>query len=303
MRAFSLRAFALFLALSTAMWFAPPRAQADSPPRGYELILSPHDHAFRYTVQGEPNRRGKRAERFELRDGDCGGSDCGAPRYRSEIGLRDRYVDARIGKDIWYGWSFYNGTVGPTLRDTNLRLVFGQWRLSGDLPPVFRFIQMGRDEGNWSACDPAICTRSTDRTQDIVVQLADMADAYGWSNAQNDGHICRLFSIVEAHDYWMDIVVNTNFANDGSGYLRIWVNDQLKCDYRGQLVARLPDRGRAVPTHRRGVFASYTKRWDKTQPQTPKPRFVVYYDEFRTGTRREDVDPRWREDMNMRPED
>lgn len=291
------------VALCVPLLLAPLTGLADTAPRGYDRILSPHDHAFRYTVHGEPNRRGKRAERFELRDGDCGGSDCGAPRYRSEIALRDRHVDARIGQDIWYGWSFYNGTVGPTLRDTNLRLVLGQWRLSGDLPPIFRFVQMGRDEGDWAACDPAVCTRSTDRRQDIVVQLADMADAYGWGEAQNDGHICRLFSITRAHDYWMDIVVNTNFAADAAGYLRIWVNDELKCDYRGQLVARLPDSGRAVPSHRRGVFASYTRRWDRIQPQAPKPRFVVYYDEFRSGARREDVDPRWREDMALRPVD
>lgn len=299
MQALAFRALILCLPLLLA---AQPAA-ADSPPRGYERILSPHDHAFRYTRQGEPNRRGKRAERFELRDGDCGGSDCGAPRYRSEIGLRDRYVDARIGQDIWYGWSFYNGAVGPTLRDINLRLVFGQWRLSGDLPPIFRLVQMGRDEGDWARCDPSICTRNTDRMQDVAVQLADMADAYGWTDAQNDGHICRLFSITRAHDYWMDIVVNTNFAADATGYLRIWVNDQLKCDYRGQLVARLPEGGPARPVHRRGIFASYTNRWDEVQPARPKPRLVVYYDEFRAGRTREDVDPRWREDMKLRPED
>lgn len=299
MQAFFFRVLALCIALQ----LTPGVAAADNPPRGYERILSPHDHAFRYTRQGEPNRRGKRAERFELRDGDCGGSDCGAPRYRSEIGLRDRYVDARIGKNIWYGWSFYNGTVGPTLRDTSLRLVFGQWRLSGDLPPIFRLIQMGVDEGNWAGCDPSVCTRAADTRQDIVVQLADMAETNNWSAAQNDGHICRLFSTVDAHDYWMDIVVNTNFASDASGYLRIWVNDELKCDYRGQMVASLPDRGRAHPTHRRGIFASYTTRWDSIQPNIPKPRLVVYYDEFRSGARREDVDPRWREDMNLRPAD
>lgn len=290
----------LTLAFAAVLNVASEAARADPPPRGYELILSDAPHAFRYTGPGEPVRRGLRAERFELRPGDCSGSDCGAPRYRAEIG--ERRGSARVGQDIWYGWSFYNGSIGPTLRDISLRIVLGQWRLSGDLPPVFRLIQIGQDEGYWDTCQPLFCFAPGDPAEDIVVELTDMAQAMNWGSAQNDGLVCRLFSSVAAQDYWMDIVVNTNFADDDSGYLRIWVNGALKCDYRGRLVASRPDL-RARPQHRRGIFVSYTERWDRVQPGVPKPRMVAYFDEFRDGRTREDVDVRYRQDIGFDPVD
>lgn len=260
----------------------------------FERLLSPQPHAFMRVSAPEPVRRGTVSERFELRDGDCGGSDCGNPRYRSEIQLNDRATRARIGKDIWYGWSFRNGTVPTFSRDTTLRNVFGQWKLDGDTRAIFRLIQMGVGEGNWTNCDPTICRRSTDTRADVVIQLDDMAVSRGWGDAQNDGHICRLFSMQDARERWMDIVVNTNFAADPNGYLRVWVNGELKCDYRGQLVATGATRG-AQPNHRHGIFASYTKRWDDSQGDRPKPTMIAYYDEFLSGSAREDVDTRLRE--------
>lgn len=291
--------------LVAALWIgvlalAPPAARAQEAPRGYQRILSDAPHAFRYTGPGEPARRGLRAERFELRDGDCSGADCGAPRYRAEIG--ERRPAARVGQDIWIGWSFFNGSIGPTLRDVSLRIVLGQWRMSGDVPPVFRLVQIGRDEGNWADCQPLFCFAPGDPVEDVVVQLPDMAQALNWGRAQNQGHICRLFSTVAARDHWMDIVVNTNFAEDDSGYLRIWVNDALKCDYRGRLVASRPGRW-ARPEHRRGIFASYTERWDEVQPDVPKPRLLAYFDEVRQGRSREEVDVRYRLRAGLKPVD
>lgn len=272
------------------------------PPKGYELLFSPAPHAFRFSAPGEPVRRGKVSERFELRDGDCGGTDCDNSRYRSEIREVPGKVKARIGKDIWYGWSFYNESVGTVTRDTTLGAVFGQWKVEGDRPPVFRLAQTVPGAGDWATCNPAICNPVSGPTPDVVVELEDMSTTYGWGVDQNFGKICQLFSLAENRGKWVDIVVNTNFAAGPDGYLRVWINGQLKCNYYGQLVSsgEAGDRG---PGIRRGIFGSYTKRWDETQGDSPKPTLVVFYDEFLTGAARDRVDPGLRELSALRPKD
>ncbi|WP_226781744.1 heparin lyase I family protein [Oceaniglobus trochenteri] len=265
----------------------------NSLPRGHDLLFSPHAHAFRFVTPPEPVRRGKRGERYELRDGDCGGSDCSNPRYRSEIISKEPV--GRVGHDAWYGWSFRNGTI-PSFSERNaLRLVLGQWKLSGTAPPAFRLVQIGLDEGNWQRCDPTVCRPTNDRRADVVIQLVDVSRHLGWTRQQNDGHICRLFSMADARSQWMDIVVNTNFSAGPDGYLRAWVNDVQKCDYRGPVVATFGDGVGDRATVRRGIFASFTERWDASEGARPKPTMVAYYDEFSVGTTREDVDLRLRE--------
>jgi len=271
-------------------------------PRGYDLLFSPQAHAFRFASAPEPVRRGARSERFELRDGDCGGSDCTNPRYRSEI--IEKRPTARIGENIWYGWSFRNQTIPGFDRDFALRVVLGQWKLSGETPPAFRLVQIGAGEGNWARCDPTICRPSGDTREDVVVQLADMAQTQGWGARQNDGHICKLFSMEDARSQWMDIVVNTNFATGANGYSMAWVNGVLRCDYRGPIVASgVAPSGSTITgapsgntiSVRRGIFASFTTRWDQTLGSLPKPLMIAFYDEFRSGNTRQDVDVRLRE--------
>lgn len=277
-------------------------AQVSALPRGYELLFSPAPHAFRYSRPGEPVRRGAVSERFELRDGDCGGSDCANPRARAEIRQSDNAVRARLNRDIWYGWSFYNQNIGTVTPDTSLGAVFGQWKLGGEQPAIFRILQTVPGAGTWDSCDPAICNRAGAPDQDVVVELSDMAQARGWGEAQNFGNVCRLFSMAQNRGKWVDIVVNTNFATDAEGYLRIWVNGALKCNYYGPLVSPASAlQAGAAPNHRRGIFASSTRRWLQKQPGTAKPTLIVYYDEFRIGKTRGDVDTRAREAAGRKP--
>jgi hypothetical protein len=62
------------------------------------------------------------------------------------------------------------------------------------------------------------------------------------------------------------------------------------CDYKGQVVTLKTKRFYPGPNHRRGIYVSYTKRWDKIRPHLTKPTAIAYYDEFRSGKKREDVD-------------
>ena len=276
---------------------APAGAQ---PPKGYSLLYSPAPHAFRFAESPEPVRRGTRSERFELREGDCGGSDCGAQRARAEIIENPQAAEARLNRDIWYGMGFYNGSINAVTADTALGTTILQWKQEGELPPIFRFVQVAPNPRGWAGCSSGVCTPGGAAQHDVVVQLDAMAQAAGWGPAQNGGRICRLFSMAEAQGRWTDIVINTNFGTDAYGYLRVWVDGALRCDYRGQLV---PPGSTLPPTNRRGIFNSYTARWAERFGATPKPTLIAYFDEFRAGASRVEVDPRVHDLDGTRPVD
>ena len=309
-------AFAAIMALGGCMLTVPngddvaragigPRLSAFETPDGYSRLFSPALHNFRVGLAeaGDPVRRGRSSERFELRDGDCGGNDCGAPRARAEIEMSDQRSLPRLGRDIWYGWSFYNATIPSFERENSLRLVFGQWTMGGQNRPIFRFIQLGEDEGDFEACDPWICTGLNNNTKDVVVQLSDIAEELGWGDAQNDGYICRLFDMDAQRGKWTDLMVNTNFGTDYDGYLRIWVDGQLVCNYEGPLVSSASVASRRLPEHRRGIYSSWTKRWDRATDGAARPTLIAYYDEFRIGKTRDDVDVRHADIIGLRPID
>ena len=279
-------------------------ARAPVLPRGYTRLYSPAPHAFRHSAASEPVRRGTRAERYELREGDCGGTDCGNARARAEIAQGRDVTTARLDRDIWYGWSFYNATMGAVTRDTALGTVLGQWKLEGDQPSSFRLVQVAKGDGDLSRCDPRVCTQGGGPGDDVMLELDEMAQAMGWGAAQNGGRICRLFGLEAHRGRWVDIVVNTNFGTDAFGYLRVWVNGELRCNYQGQVVSAKAAQARSPgPTVRRGLFNSYTGRWTKAFGAAPKPTLIAYYDEFLAGVARADVDTRLRAGQGLPPVD
>ncbi|MEM7522056.1 MAG: heparin lyase I family protein [Pseudomonadota bacterium] len=278
---------------------------AYEPPKGYARLFSPAVHSYRpgLVSVGDPVRRGARSERFELRGEDCGGSDCNEPRARAEIQMTPSETTAALGEDIWYGWSFYNATVPNFSRDTSLRLVFGQWTMGGKHRPIFRLIQLGKDEGDFSACADTICRGANLGQGDVVLQLEDIAEALNWGDAQNNGYVCRLFDMQAQRGQWVDLTLNTNFSTRGDGYVRVWVNGNLACDYQGPVVSATSAASGLPPRHRRGVFSSWTKRWEKANGSARKPTMIVYYDEFRAGKTRADVDVRQRAQAGQGPTD
>jgi Polysaccharide lyase len=269
-------------------------ARLEPAPKGYERLYTTTAYGYRPSGPGEPVRRGAVSERFELRLGDCDASDCEGGRGRAEI--REVAAKARLNTDIWYGYSFFNVNVGSVTKATTPSAVFGQWKLDGDLPPVFRITQQAAGESDFAACDPSVCSQIGAETDDVVVELEDMHLSRGWGVAQNEGAVCRLFNMQASQSKWMDIVVNTNFATDSNGYLRIWVNGELRCNYFGGLVS--PQgflNANSQPTQRRGIFAASQKRWAEQQSGAEVPSMTVYYDEYLVGRTRADVDTRLRE--------
>jgi hypothetical protein len=166
--------------------------------------------------------------------------------------------------------------------------VLAQWKIEGETPAFIRIVRLADGEGNWNGCDPAICNRVGNPADDVVVELTDMKIAAGWGPAQNNGAICRLFSTEASRGRWLDIVLSTNFADDGDGFVRVWVNGELKCNYYGRVVATSAGWG-SGPTQRHGLFAPSLSRVAARGVQVPP--MVVFFDEFLSGRSRAEVDP------------
>src|SRR6056297_3859374 len=262
-----------------------------SAPAGYWSNQSPRRYSFGKT--SEPVRYGATAERFEVRWGDCGGTDCGAPRYRSEIGVSRGRTRARFDQDIWYGWSFRNGNIPDFSGSTNPFITVGQWKMGGSNNPIIKIQQLGRGDNNFSGCNSSICSRSVSAPSgDVFLQLGDMMNVVP-ANAQNNWmQVCRLFDMRSAKTQWQDIVLNTNFSTSDNGYLNVWVNGRQVCAYRGRIVATKDTSMYPGPNHRRGIYVSGHRRWDNARPGQPLPTFIAYYDEFRVGKSRAEVDVR-----------
>ncbi|MCB2128309.1 MAG: heparin lyase I family protein [Rhodobacteraceae bacterium] len=262
----------------------PPGTKAGS--RGMVRNISPHKHAFARVGAPHPVRYGEMSERYELRQGDCGGSDCKNPRKRSEIREDGSNIKARLNRDTWIGWSFFN----QSMPNTSLHPVIGQWKVNSE-QAVIKFFQEDAMNG-YSKCTSKYCnTRKFPPSKnDIFVQLDDLRVARNLGAESNWGNICHLFNLASSRGKWVDVVIRTNFGTDENGYLQIWVNGTPRCDYRGQIVA---SRSKfAGPSHRRGIYWSYTVDWDNATPSKAKPTMVAYYDEYRVGTSREQVDIR-----------
>lgn len=266
----------------------PPGTMAGS--RTMVRNISPHPHAFALVTAPHPVRYGMYSERFELRHGDCGGSDCSNPRARSEI--RDTVdgtgVIPDLNQDTWVGWSFYNESILDTF--PSLNPVVGQWKVNSN-EALIKFFQQPAALASFEYCEPEFCYTQDPGSYDVVVQLDDLHIQYDLEGPQNWGQPCALFDMSEVRGEWIDIVINTNFGTDDEGYLRVWINDELRCSYFGQIVAtnEIEYDG---PSHRHGIYWGSTAAWDATRPNDIMPTMVAYYDEYRVGTSREQVDIR-----------
>jgi hypothetical protein len=280
---------------------------------GYNNYLSPWKYAFEIVEKPHPVRYGSTSERYELRYGDCGEgadySDCDNNNGRSELALDTRLVQARYNQDIWYGWSFYNETI-PTI---GLYNVIGQWKngVKSQNDDVLQIRQVPLDSFNpkmWENCDRAFCSNhlETKDSYDVIVNLGHGGRFKSKGNANNWNMPCRLWSMEENKGKWVDLVINTNFGSNDDGHVNVWINGEKRCEYQGVLqdyVPRFPGHNQTVisgeseypgPDHKRGVFAIKT---DKMTTKT-HPTLIAFYDEFRVGKSRKEVDIRMIEDPN-----
>ena len=261
------------------------------------------------TRVSSPVRAGKRAQKFELRHGDCGRdpngwSDCEHDRQRIE---RSEFPGDRIqkvGKRTWYGWSMYLPSNFRDIGPSNTLL--GQVKLT-DWPNPIWFLNLREGRLRVMFAEPAVQIRE-----------------------------CTAVKLSEMRGRWTDIVIYADYSYNPKGEsFAIYINGKKTCSKSAALLTpQMVQNSRGSLYLKYGIYNSYVSNWlnrHKTKSVTPKafndkqksglvlksststpfsydwgvtiPTQVVIYDEMRFGSSRDEVDIRTLEKSNVRPVD
>lgn len=222
-----------------------------------------NDTPWGYTWETQEVRRGKFAQRFELRQGDCGSqpgwSDCQMDRERTEMSQVKPWID--LGTLNWYAWSV---RLDPNWRDNSpVTTTLGQFHHRDSSTPAILFVQ--KDGAWWMRIESA-------------KSLYPGRDLY------------KLLSLDEMRGQWHDIVVEARFSSGMDGVIRVWVDGQPRVNLTG------PNTLGTTPNFfKYGIYRSYVSRVSHRATQ------VIWYDEIRSGPTRESVD--WRLNPRLAPVD
>lgn len=254
-------------AIAQGITYLPPGEEL---PKGftvsYEWFLSANKpYAWdRVSAPAHPVRYGRQSERFELRPGDCGGSDCNRAdgnRERSEFAATG--VLSVEGDVHWYGWSFY---------------VPANYVESGNLAAAFPSVTIAQFAQHPAAPNTNyyLSLMFSKLYRGDVVMRTFPTDPAG----SRPKHTYTIIPHGQFAGRWHDMVVEAKWTDTVNGYARVWHNGVLKVDYAG-------------PTRSSGSMDVYFK-YGLYRPSTPlEPvNTVLYFDELRRGTSRAEVDIR-----------
>ncbi|MBO9473363.1 polysaccharide lyase [Shimia sp. R10_1] len=253
-------------------------------------------------------RYGRKAQRFEIRHGDCGGNkywdDCTNDRQRIERKEDPKDRIQRVGSKVWYGWSMYLDPNYPDLGKTNA--AFGQVKMR-----------------NW-------------RSPLWMIKLKSGRLNLNIQSAEN----CFLAPLSQLRGRWTDFVLYADYSQRPTGpSLILYLNGEKVCTYNKPMVTpAMAQVENGQLNVKYGIYNSYVSRWldlNKTKTVAPLalddrfdlsdgtrgksgspaaepfaydwgvklPTQVVYYDEMRYGTRRDQVDVRMIEARGGKPAD
>jgi hypothetical protein len=225
--------------------------QADSAGQysGFTRILgAKNTYGYKKASAPEPVREGKVSERFELHTGDCGAAegwdDCASDRERSE--LTQQPPHSLPGKEYWYAWSLFVPESYKNIFPTKVCL--GQFHQIGALSPPLMF--QNANGGYWL---------DLNQIEEDPKLLIDDKNLRG---------------------RWHDLLVNARWSKKKDGFLKVWVNGELKFSRNG---ANLKREGRIFFQY--GIYRSFLSRNKAKHPDQ-----VVYFDAVRWGSKREDVE-------------
>ncbi|WP_299703793.1 heparin lyase I family protein [uncultured Tateyamaria sp.] len=250
------------LCLTLAAFTIPDPVNAQRLPVERSMKQNTTKHGFA-NVKGNA-RLGKRAQRFEVRAGDCGWddgwSDCDNDRERSELYVKK---DWRAGTDQWIGFSIY---LPPDFKTSSrVRTTVGQVKMKGgptgfiggfpSEPGVFQMEMLG------------------DRYFLRVHVLSGPFD-----NVRNDIKDYNLASIRELRGKWTDFVVRVN-TKTAPGTIEVYRNGT-------RVAAHNYNQNYAPKAYyfKYGIYRSFV-----SQHRGPMPTQVVYFDEVRMGRNYEKV--------------
>ena len=207
-------------------------------PFARSMNVQPHG----YTIIKDPTGKAPHpvVERFEVRAGDChfnnGWSDCDKDRERSE--LRETGALSPVGTSAWYGWWFYLPADWPNVYPTKTTIAqFHQVRAH----PVWMFLL---------------------RHGELVL------------DDQSIGRTTRYVPLVEANrlkGVWHRIEVHAHWSHDKTGFLKVYVNGDLKVDHKGRTMTT------DMVYFRYGVYRSFISRYRSDDADEVIPTQAAYF--------------------------
>lgn len=296
-----------------AATFAPLAAQAEKPGKPVlkitriEKELSAGTRYGFAMVKGH-TRAGRKAQRFELRHGDCGGNkywdDCSNDRLRIERKEDPKGRMQRVGSQVWYGWSFYLPDDFSDLGNGNVTI--GQMKMKDWRTPLWYLVVRKGKLRLW----------------------------------QDDRGGCEVASLSALRGKWTDVVLYADYSLNPAGPATVLYLDGRKaCTMTRPLItAEMLNSGGGDLYFKYGLYGSYVSRWldrNKTRKVTAKPftdsyarqngatetsqsptsrpfdydwgvelpAQVMFYDEMRFGKSRAQVDIRMLEAAGIKPVD
>ena len=216
------------------------------------FIRSLNVKPYGYTLISDPTGMApaKQVERFEVRSGDChfngGWSDCERNRERSE--LWEQGDRSPRGTSAWYGWSFFVPEDWPNVEPA--KTVIGQFH-QHRAHPIWMFL----NHKGGLVLDDQSTGRST-----RSIPLIDEANFTG---------------------RWHRIEVNGKWETDNTGFLKVWVNGELKLDYSGQTMTA------DTVYFRFGVYRSFISRYKTKIGSELLPTQIAMFAKVRKAATRE----------------
>jgi hypothetical protein len=195
---------------------------------------------------------GSKAERFEVRQGDCGfqpnWNDCTSDRERAEMSELKPYT--QLAQPTWYSWSFYLDPNWPDL--TPVTTTIGQFHQRDVETPALLFIQ---------------------RDNAYKVRIESAKEFYAGKETYT------LVQPADLRNRWHTVIVYAKWSTGPDGELKVWINGKQRVDLKG------PNTKFTTPVYfKYGIYRSFVSR-------TPnRPAHIVFIDEVRKGPTRESVD-------------
>lgn len=222
---------------------------------------------YGFTTSEDLARTGNTSQRFEVRHGDCGREyDCHNDRRRVELSESNNY-HARVGDQVWYGWSIYLPPDFPDISPANTFL--GQAKLNETM--LWSFLV---------------------RDNRIIFENRP-GDINNFSDMPTQ---CNATTLSKMQGQWTDIVVYADYSyenNDNSDMLKVWINNKLVCTSKEPVMSaqRTRSEGRTHVQLRYGIYNGFISEYHRDTGINILPTQIAYYDNVRTGKTRAEVDP------------
>jgi hypothetical protein len=214
---------------------------------------------YAYSATKAPD--GSRAERFELRPGDCpkDTGDCGSDRERVE--KSEQPPASKVGSEFWYHFSVYVPADWPSTGVLNTKL--GQFHQKGDGKPPILF-QLDDRAYVFELSNPAVVQRNKMAPEKPLAQLQIKTAAAMKGN-------------------WTNVLVHAKWSRGDDGFVKVWVDGNEMVDLKGANV----DRNNPV-YFKYGIYRSFVSRY-KGQPY---PTLVAWFKDINRGSARTAVEPK-----------